>query len=374
MRAVAGLGRGATRLTRGAIGGAVTATPILAGAGLGMARFGLQLGAAGLHGMSSASHLLRTLPNNLVGTRPASRRGGITPPQYQGQAGPGRKVLQPSPRRGPGGGEGGGWPELPPGPSAIRGRTLTLEPSGIGQETVDGRRVYVAAATPSPQRTFAPTDQGQRARAAGRMDETFGVSGPLATGREALADRAPHRPVGRSRGAAAPTVDRSSSTTARPAQLVAPPIRPPSPPPAPRVPTVDTYRPTRTVPPVPTSQGLDNLPPTRASTPTEAPVRPRAESRPAASRTAAAPKPPVARTPANRVPPSLYAPGQPRTNKQTPDNPAAVPQPRQARMQATPPTPLQRNPPPAPRHPRRIPNPPPDERGPPRRDRPKDQQ
>ncbi len=195
MRAVGGIGKGAMKLTRGALGGAAAATPILAGAAMGAARFGGQAAAAGAHGVGAGAHLLRTLPNNLLHTSGGGRRGGIAapyrPPGSAAAAGSGRKVITPSPRTGSstggsgsggsgsggsGGGDGGG--ALPPGHNTVRGRTRALETSGVGVTHTPGGRVFTAAATPTPQRRFAPTDYGPRARAAGRMDEIPGRSGP----------------------------------------------------------------------------------------------------------------------------------------------------------------------------------------------------
>lgn len=180
MRALGGIGKTMNRAARGAIGGAVTATPILAGATAGTVRLGGQIAAAGARGIGNAAHALKTLPNNLTTTTGGRGGGGVAtpyrPPRGPGGAGPGRAALT---LRGD-----SERAALPAAASTQRGQTRALEAAGTSRQTVaDGSRPFVAPdPTPTPRRTFAPTThRGQPGR---RAEETPGISGA-----------GPHRPI-----------------------------------------------------------------------------------------------------------------------------------------------------------------------------------
>ena len=127
MRALGGIGKGAFKMTRGTIKGGVTATPILAGAAMGMGRAGGQLRRRGCPRRRPApTGSLRNLPNNLLRMHPPAPGGGgvATPYRPPGSAtaatGPGRKVITASPRTGTSGSGGGEPLGLPPGPQTVR--------------------------------------------------------------------------------------------------------------------------------------------------------------------------------------------------------------------------------------------------------------
>ena len=231
MRAMGGIGKGAARLTRGGIGAAVTATPILAGAAMGMGRFGGQLAAAGLHGAGSAARTLRTLPNNLLRMDPRSRSGGIaTPYRPPGAAtaatGPGRKPITASPRLSGGADRGAPDPlELPPGPQTTRGRTLALEPARtLVQPGPDGTRRFVGPGTMTPPRVFSPSTIGPRAAANARMNISDGTPSAVPTRPTAERQGASPQPTAR------PYQPSPRSTPSRSgpgrAGLASPPTRP----------------------------------------------------------------------------------------------------------------------------------------------------
>lgn len=234
MRALGGIGKSATRMTRGALTGAAAATPVLAGAAVGAAYLGGRTALAGARGAASAGHLLRNLPNNLIHSAGLGAGGGVAPPYRPAGPGigPGRKVISPTPR--PGHGGRAQQRPLPPGAGSTRGRTRALEAPGIGAQSHGGRRVYVAASTPTPPRTFAPSGDGPRSRAAGRLDETPGICGagparPTTTGGRPPIDGArPYRASPRSLPPGPPATRRPDRTP-----MVSPPTRrTPTPPPA----------------------------------------------------------------------------------------------------------------------------------------------
>ena len=229
MRALGGIGKGAARLTRGGVGAAVTATPILAGAAMGMGRFGGQLAAAGLHGAGSAARTLRTLPNNLLRVHPPSRGGGgiATPYRPPGAAtaatGPGRKVLTPSPRAAAG--TGAEPAELPPGAQATRGATRALEPARTAVEAgPDGARRFVGPGVMTPLRVFSPSTIGPRAAANARMNISHGTPSAVPARPTAEQQAASPQPTAR------PYQPSPRSTPSRsgpgPAGLASPPTRP----------------------------------------------------------------------------------------------------------------------------------------------------
>ena len=167
MRALGGIGRTANRATRGAIGGALTATPILAGATAGAARLGGMSAAAGARGIGNAA----PRPEDPAEQPPDHRRrpaggGGIAtpyrPPRRTGGTGPGRKALTATPAATASG------RRCRPRRAPQRGQTRALEAAGTGRQTVgDGSRSFVAPdPTPTPRRTFAPTTPPRATRPA----------------------------------------------------------------------------------------------------------------------------------------------------------------------------------------------------------------
>ena len=295
MRALGGIGKGAARLTRGTVGAVAGATPILAGAAMGMGRAGGQAAAAGARGASSAAHSLRGLPNNLLRMHPAGPRGGVAtayrpPGSATASTGPGRKVLNPSPRTGTTGGGGGEPLGLPPGPQTVRSRTRALEPARTAvQPGPDGTRTFIGPGTLTAPRVFTPSTIGPRAAANARMQQSHGTSGPgparPTTDPQAQPPQPTARPYRPSPRAASPS--RSAGTVTR-AELASPPARPAAadraaftPPPA------DPYRPVPRPPrqlpagelPRPGTPRASNrvpggTPPVPPTPPTPEPIRP----------------------------------------------------------------------------------------------------
>ena len=237
MRALGGIGKGAFKMTRGTIKAGVTATPILAGAAMGMGRAGGQLVAAGAHGAASAHRLVRNLPNNLLRMhRPTPGGGGLaTPYRPPGSAtaatGPGRKVITASPRTGTTGSGGAEPLGLPPGPQTVRGRTLALEPARTAVEPgPDGTRRFVGPGTMTPPRVFTPSTIGPRAAANARMEQSHGTSGPAPARPTADPQAAPPQPGARvyqpsPRTLATNQLTAGPSSAAR-TELASPPTRP----------------------------------------------------------------------------------------------------------------------------------------------------
>ena len=231
MRALGGIGKGAFKMTRGTIKAGASATPILAGAAMGMGRTGGQLVAAGVHGADSAHQLLRSLPNNLLRSHPAPSGGGglATPYRRPGSAtaatGPGRRKITASPR--PGHGSSGGTEplQLPPGQQSTRGRDLALEPARTSVEPgPDGIRRFVGPGTMTPPRMFTPSTIGPRAAANARMNISHGTPSAVPARPTAEQQVASPQPTARSYQPS-PRSTPSGSGPGR-ADLASPPTRP----------------------------------------------------------------------------------------------------------------------------------------------------